>query len=280
MMDKLTLARRLTEERLKRGYTQKQVAEALGVSDKTYSKWETGVNEMTVDTLCRLAEVFGCSPAAFFSESGLTMRLRDELAAMPPEQAALCCHEWMGEMYMGLHQSYERHREKEAGKPTPRVLPPEAPETPQNGFAEYPGGMLFLRRLGRDANFTFLQMPSEEGCGWAEKEAEELVDFFSLLRHLRLLLPILESNSREERCLFTADYLASRGGCSIPEAEEALEELERRGFLCRLEAATGTGSGPLYSLGETRLLRAILTLAHSQLGNHRPAGKAEGGGAE
>ncbi len=280
MMDKLTLARRLTEERLKRGYTQKQVAEALGVSDKTYSKWETGVNEMTVDTLCRLAEVFGCSPAAFFSESGRTMRLRDELAAMPPEQAALCCHEWMGEMHMGLHQSYERHREKEAGKPMPRVLPPEAPDPPQSSFSEYPGGMLFLRRLGRDASFAFMQMPSEEGCGWAEKEAEELVDFFSLLRHLRLLLPILESSTREERCLFTADYLASRAGCSLPEAEEALEELERRGFLWRLEAATGAGSGPLYSPGETRLLRAILTLAHLQLENNRPEGKAEGGGEE
>ena len=49
-MDKTSFPQRLTEERKQRGCTQKQVAEALGVSDRTYSKWETGENEMDVST--------------------------------------------------------------------------------------------------------------------------------------------------------------------------------------------------------------------------------------
>ena len=39
-----------------RGLTQKQVAEALGISDRTYSKWETGETEPGIELLCRLGD--------------------------------------------------------------------------------------------------------------------------------------------------------------------------------------------------------------------------------
>ena len=67
-MDKISFTARLVRERRRRGYTQKQIAEALGVSNRTYSKWETGENEMDVSTLCRLSALYSLSPAAFFAE--------------------------------------------------------------------------------------------------------------------------------------------------------------------------------------------------------------------
>ena len=70
-MDDYSFPRRLTEERKARGYTQKQVADALGISDRTYSKWETGENEMDVSALCRLAEFYETSPVIFFPSEGL-----------------------------------------------------------------------------------------------------------------------------------------------------------------------------------------------------------------
>ena len=65
-MDKERFIQRLGEERKARGLTQKQLAEALGISDRTYSKWETGENEMDVASLGRLAGFYGVSPAVFF----------------------------------------------------------------------------------------------------------------------------------------------------------------------------------------------------------------------
>lgn len=41
-MDQITTGKFIAEERKRKGYTQKQLAEILGISDKTISKWERG----------------------------------------------------------------------------------------------------------------------------------------------------------------------------------------------------------------------------------------------
>ena len=43
------------------GYTQKQVAEVLGVSQNTYSQYEIGVLNYPVDALVKLADFYGVS---------------------------------------------------------------------------------------------------------------------------------------------------------------------------------------------------------------------------
>ena len=43
------------------GYTQKQIAEYLGVSQNTYSQYEIGVLNYSVDTLIRLADFYNVS---------------------------------------------------------------------------------------------------------------------------------------------------------------------------------------------------------------------------
>ena len=68
-MDKNRFSENLTAHRNRRELTQKQAAEALGISDKTYSKWETGETKPGIDQLCRLASYYGKSPATFFEET-------------------------------------------------------------------------------------------------------------------------------------------------------------------------------------------------------------------
>ena len=41
-MDQITIGKFIASERKRKGYTQKQLAEILGISDKTISKWERG----------------------------------------------------------------------------------------------------------------------------------------------------------------------------------------------------------------------------------------------
>ena len=41
-MDQIKIGRFISEERKRKGYTQKQLSEKLGISDKTVSKWERG----------------------------------------------------------------------------------------------------------------------------------------------------------------------------------------------------------------------------------------------
>lgn len=52
---------RLKEIRKIRDLTQREVAEALGVSPATYSRYETGEREPSIDTLVRLSSIYGVS---------------------------------------------------------------------------------------------------------------------------------------------------------------------------------------------------------------------------
>lgn len=44
-MDNVRFAQTIKNSRLKKGYTQSQLADLLNVSNKTISKWETGVSQ-------------------------------------------------------------------------------------------------------------------------------------------------------------------------------------------------------------------------------------------
>ena len=45
--------------RLDNGYTQKQIAQMLGVSQNTYSQYEIGVLNYPVDVIIKLADFYG-----------------------------------------------------------------------------------------------------------------------------------------------------------------------------------------------------------------------------
>ena len=199
-----------------RGLTQKQVAEALGISDRTYSKWETGETEPGIELLCRLGDYYGMRPADFLKEAGNEPDLRRELASLPLDQAAKRCSERISELYLGM---FETASSNSLDKP----IAPFTAEQPTNSFSEYPGGLLFLQHLGRDANIQ----PVRDGK----------MDYY------------------------TVENLAQRAELTPEEAKTALENLEKWGICRHEDARTAESSDGLYAGAETRLLRAMLTLA-------------------
>lgn len=54
----MTLGERLKEEREKRGLTQQDVADEIGVTKQAIFSYEKGVRSPTVTTLCALAQFF------------------------------------------------------------------------------------------------------------------------------------------------------------------------------------------------------------------------------
>lgn len=53
--------RNIASERVRIGYSQAQVAEAIGVSANTISNWEVGKFEPTGAKLKALSDLFGCT---------------------------------------------------------------------------------------------------------------------------------------------------------------------------------------------------------------------------
>lgn len=70
------LTRRLREERLRRGLTQKDVARQSGVGDKTISSFETGnrIGSLKISQLQAILGVYGMTEAEFFTTRDLNVR--------------------------------------------------------------------------------------------------------------------------------------------------------------------------------------------------------------
>lgn len=57
-MDQVKIGKFLSDERKAKGYTQKQLSELLGISDKTISKWECGRGYPSIDSLKEISTFF------------------------------------------------------------------------------------------------------------------------------------------------------------------------------------------------------------------------------
>jgi len=53
--------RRIKDLREDKDMTQQQIADILHINRRTYSAYENGVNSMTPETLCRIADIYNTS---------------------------------------------------------------------------------------------------------------------------------------------------------------------------------------------------------------------------
>ena len=58
-MDLISIGKFIAELRKQKGLTQEQLGEQIGVSNKTVSRWETGVYMPPADALMKMSELFG-----------------------------------------------------------------------------------------------------------------------------------------------------------------------------------------------------------------------------
>ena len=270
----------LKSARESRGLTQKQVAEALGVSDRTCSKWETGETEPGIEQLCRLAEFYGLSPAAFFGEEAQKAGspIRSEFRTLPLSRALPRLRDIIDEAFDGqadcaleLNERMiagDREAERLWMEPAPVEKAPEDFPCAHIGSADNCG--FLIRCWDRELNLRLLMLPAEAGIAGLLEGAEELGELWSLLRSIRLLLPLMEAEKdRRWYDYFTPAHLAEGTGLTAEAADETLKAMQLWGFCNRQEVETGAGDHWLYTCGSTELLRAILALARLLLRDMR-----------
>ena len=66
-MDQIKTGALIRAQRLRRGMTQMQLAEQIGVSDKTVSKWERGCGAPDIELLPALSAALGVDTTALLS---------------------------------------------------------------------------------------------------------------------------------------------------------------------------------------------------------------------
>ncbi len=222
-MDKARFLENLVNARKKRSLTQKELSDALGISDKTYSKWETGENEPDIAALCRLAEYYGISPAVFFQSEGE----ESELEGMPVAEAGEVCWRRVSDLLLGLRSCACPQAGEETELPPPE-MPKELrmPGSERNYWHLGYRDLLALTAAGPDLNLTMLMLPHEERYRWLKTAAdglEALFRFLGLPGAMKCLYAILTEKAGS---LFTAEYLAGKAGVMEAEAEAVLKAAE------------------------------------------------------
>ncbi len=263
----------LRSAREERSLTQKQVAEALGVSDRTYSKWETGETEPGIELLCRLGEFYGMGPGAFFAEEALTAGgpIRSELVSLTPVQAYLRAGEIIDETYDALcdnairwHERWDDSVAALYNEPLPVLPVPEG----QNGFFCHgkEDEAFFLREWSEDVNLRLLLLPSQNGFAWMKAQAADLARLFRALSNTSLLELLIQAPPDR---WYTPEYLSRETGVTSAEVREVLELFRRCRLTMRLPTRTTEGELDAYARPDTRLLRAMTALARLLLGGIR-----------
>jgi len=220
-VDKTRFLENLVSARKKRSLTQKELSDALGISDKTYSKWETGENEPDVETLCRLAAYYGVSPAVFFRSDGD----ESELEGMGAAEAAQTCWRRTIDMLMGL-----RSVEYPPQDAPPELLPaPDMPKElrmPEADRSVWEYGwrdQMAVAAAGPDANLVMLMLPHEERYRWLTTAGVKMEGLFRCLGMPGAMKCLYAMLTEKPGNCFTAGYLAEKAGVTEAEASAFLE---------------------------------------------------------
>ena len=221
-MDKARFLENLTKERKKRSLTQKELADALGISDKTYSKWETGENEPDVETLCRLAAFYGESPAVFFREGEES----PSLEGMPAAEAAEICWRRINDLLQGLKSAAYPPAEAPAEPLPPPEMPQSLvmPEVDRSHWLYNWQDVFALTAAGPDLNLAMLLMPHVERYAWLSREGADLEALFRFLGLPGAVRCLYAMITEEQMSFFSPAYLAEKAGVTEEEATAVLEQ--------------------------------------------------------
>ena len=271
-MDNTSFPRQLAEARKSRGYTQKQVAEALGISDRTYSKWETGENEMDVASLCRLAEFYGVSPAVFFpAPESQPEDVRARLASRSLGDAAKSWFQLHYDAMQGMHEAsvnhFRTHMEDLQRIPaelTPPADPSDAPKVRGCSLTTFRvPNLLALLAAGPELNLSLLLEPSDKGWAWLKTEEERIQETLGFLGMSGSAACLRVLYTRKPDSYLSADYVAREAGITEAEAGAFLEKMAERNLLITMPMMRKGAEVKLYWPNLRIELAGILALVKS-----------------
>ncbi len=269
---------KLKQLRKSRRLTQVQLAQIIGVSNKSYSKWETGETEPSVTQLLRLAEYFEVPPAVFWEAEdpkSVKQIIEPLYQQLQPEEAIQRSFEIQFHAIRGLASNAFKNRAGyNWGNP---VSVPEnrVNSAGQNKITGFLGpDVVELMYNGTDANIAFSLLPHEEAYHWLVSERENLAQYFRLLSDENVLKCLVYLANSEFSANYTAAYISEKTDLSEKNVQGVLNSLVEMQICGEEEVHMGEQRVTLYHIVQERMpfLMGILTLAHLALPENKQFG--------
>ena len=74
----MTTGEKISRLRKENNYTQEQLAERMGVSRQSVSKWESNIAYPETEKLIQLSEIFGCTLDYLLKEDSLEQQTKNQ----------------------------------------------------------------------------------------------------------------------------------------------------------------------------------------------------------
>ncbi len=263
--DKSCVSRMLSALRREKNVTQATVAYKLNVSDKTYSRWETGEALPDMEALAALAEYFHVSPSVFFDENasdGVEQTVRRMYADLSLTEQV---HKGFEIMFHTIRTLSENAFNDQSWNLSDLMPPENRVWAGHKAMTSTSFNDVYAMMYnGTDANIALSILPNQEKYAWLTDpgEREKLSAMFALLadRDMLAMLPHILSASCALN--YTSGYIAERAGIDPARAEALLSEAARIGICRENKAWIGKAEINLYSTAAEHTLTGLLILCY------------------
>lgn len=271
------IGEKLTLLRNQKGITQEVIANVLGVSNKTISKWETGLSVPEAEYIVLLADYFEVSIDEIFGRAVSNKSINDSIAkefeGLSHAESAKKSFELAFKVIresiwrIGANTTFE--------KVVPDHIISDNEDSYRATISSDIGYEMFIN--SPYTNLAVMLFQNERDFSWLEDSAKDFTSLFQLLADVDGIKIVKLMYTKGFVPTFTADYIAKKLGIDV----EKIEVLLNLGIKARICKATEVdlrdGNTTLYDWQCDGMVLAILNLAFEVVCGRKANEHAYGG---
>lgn len=221
----ICIAENIIRLRKEKNETQMQLAEAIGVSNKTISKWENSESEPEMMYVAAIADYYGVSMDFMIRGEFFENSVHDSQNTLSYRDAALKY------FYDGIKDTFtfmENARvtyTSTSGEHTP--LLPRTGVSYRENEGNYTGAQtpeIFIHaRSSSEVNMLITLMQNEDNYGWMERESDKLRAIFKLLAEPNVISLVRFIHTDGTPVRMTAEYASAKTGCNTENVRNLFE---------------------------------------------------------
>ncbi len=222
MENNINIAGNITRLRKKKGETQIQLADAIGVSNKTISKWEAGDSEPELKYVMTLAEHFEVTADSLIGGesdgnggSSQPVEFRD---------AAVRFFHDVTDRTFAFREGIVSYDAKTPREPLIPGIRVRWKEDEANRTWVLTPEIFTQAHSSAENNLLITLMQNEDNFGWLDRDCGRLCEIFALLTEPGVLPLVKYVHTDGTPAWLSAEYAAEQTGCSV-ESARALFEL-------------------------------------------------------
>lgn len=259
------IAEKLVELRSTKSVTQDDVAQAIGVSNKTVSKWENGTSMPDLPMLVMLAEYYEVTTDALLGLSEPKKKnyretIRSEFDGLDCKSAFLKAFETTELMIPSIFYSLKKEENFDENSIKLSDIYPK----PKNCRSKIASPNFFtLTVCSEDVNAAVTLLRNQADFAWLKdpEKQKKIAKLFKLLANEESLPILYFIHSASCSIKFTADYVSDYTGIEEERVAEILNTCCKLGICASMTAHLTEKDVTLYECYGDGLLLAILSLA-------------------